>query len=99
MSETYKIVEKNGKKHLIQTGLLLGDTDHGELHESLLGGKLYTTSFWGTSFELIDDSFFSSGSQYEAKKSNGEKGIMRKSWSGDTYVYYKERKPIRKINN
>ncbi|MFQ5602747.1 MAG: hypothetical protein ACE5HS_05710 [bacterium] len=96
MAETFKIIKKNGKKHLIEIGFL-GDIDHGELHESLFGGTLYTSTFFGTSFKLTDRSgLFSSGNEYKVRKSNGEEGVMKKSWSGDTYHYHKNKESKRK---
>jgi ABC-type multidrug transport system fused ATPase/permease subunit len=87
--ETYKIVRKGSKKHLIEKGAIV-DTDHGELHETLTG-KLKTRKIIGKDYELEDQSkIISPGTTYKVKKSDGEEGTMKKSTLLGDYEYEKK---------
>ena len=92
MNERYNIVNKKGKKYLVE-----GFVDHGALCETW-SGNLKTQNIFGPNFVLEDQHrIIFPGSEYKVKKSGGEEGIMKKSLFGD-YEYQKKEKPDKDEN-
>src|SRR5215204_5052556 len=85
MSGRYKILEKDGAKHLVEEGIFC-DYDKGQLHETLLG-DLETRNIIGEDFKLKDEHpIIAPGTEYNVNTSGGQQGEL-KQWLDGKYDY------------
>lgn len=80
----YKIVEKNGEKHLVETGIF-GDVDHGELHQNF--DKIETRNIASENYTLTQKF----GGDFEINTDKGREGTLEKTWQGN--YEFNEKKP------